>query len=62
MRIFYDFFNPTFVWFIPSAERESMGSSLTSYDVVSGTLVAVAPVFTINERPSKEVIEVVFIE
>ena len=41
-RISYDFFNPTFVWFIPSAERESTGSSLTSYDVVPGTLVAVA--------------------
>ena len=49
-RIFYDFFNPTFVWYIPSADRESTGSSMTSCDVVSGTLVALAPVITINER------------
>ena len=61
-RIFYDFLNPTFVWYIPSADRESTGSYTTSCDVVSGTLVAVSPVFTINERPTKEVPEVVFIE
>ena len=41
------FFNPTFVWYTPSADRESTGSSC---DVVSGTLDAVPPVFTINER------------
>ena len=61
-RIFYDFLNPTFVWYTPSADRESTGSYMTSCDVVSGTLVAVSPVFTINERPTKEVPEVVFIE
>lgn len=44
------FFNPSFVWYIPSADRESTGSSLTSCDVVSGTLVALAPVITTNER------------
>ena len=46
-RISYDFFNPTFVWYTPSADRESTGSSC---DVVSGTLVGMPPVFTIYER------------
>jgi len=45
-RIFYEFIKPTFVWYTPSADRESAGSPC---DVVSGMLVARALVFTISE-------------
>ena len=49
-RIFHDYFNSTFDWYIPSTDRESTGSSMASCDVVSGTLVVVAPVFTTSYR------------
>ena len=42
-NFFYEFLKPTFVWYTPSADRESAGSPC---DVVSGTLVAMALVFT----------------
>ena len=45
-RIFYEFIKPTFVWYTPFADRESAGSPC---DVVSGTLVAMALVFTISK-------------
>ena len=46
MRIFYEFVKPTSVWYTPSTDRESTGSPC---DVVSGTLVAMALVFTISK-------------
>jgi len=45
-RSFYEFTKPTFVWYTPSADRESAGSPC---DVVAGTYVAMALVFTISK-------------
>ena len=45
-RIFYEFIKPSFVWYTPSADRECAGSPC---DVVSGTLVARALVFTLSK-------------
>jgi len=45
-RIFYEFIKPTFVWYTPSADRESAGSPC---DLVAGTYVAMALVFTMKQ-------------